>query len=299
MIRWGGTTFSLHPLFVLILGVSAITGHILELLVLFSIVFIHEMGHVVAARLLGWSIEEVKLLPFGGVAESNDGALAPAWQECVVAAAGPLQNAILIVIALGCEQMGWWSTEWTAHFIEANAFIALFNLLPILPLDGGRIVQALCSLWMSYHRTLVYGAWISIIMSVVMGLFALSSLVHGGGIHLNILVLALFLLWTNWTEWRNTPYRFVRFLMHRPLRLRRWERQVSVGRPIIAQMGRPLSDIVRLLQKDAYHIVYVMNSNGRIQRIVPEQQLIDAYFADPPLLHTDAVQGKNVPKSIT
>ncbi|MCY9516548.1 M50 family metallopeptidase [Paenibacillus apiarius] len=281
MINWRGTVYSLHPLFILMLGMAALTGYILELLTLFSIVLIHELGHVVAARMFGWSITEVKLLPFGGVAETEDGSLAPAWQEWIVAMAGPLQNGIMIAAALFFQHAGWWNDTWTEDFIRANAFIGLFNLLPILPLDGGRMLQAACSFWLSYHRTLLLGAWISLGCSVLMAIFSIYPLLMGERMNLNVFALSLFLLWSNWIEQRNLPYRFVRFLMHRPVRLRQWERRVSLGRPIVTQSGRPLSMVVRLFRRDSYHFIYVMGESGRIQRVIPEQQLIDAFFDDP------------------
>ncbi|WP_028543583.1 M50 family metallopeptidase [Paenibacillus taiwanensis] len=278
MIRWAGTTYSVHPLFVLLLALSAITGHILELITLFSIVLIHEMGHVVTAKCLGWTIDDVKLLPFGGVAETKDGAIAPAWQECLVAIAGPLQNGFMIAIAYGCYTVGWWDETWTSYFIQANTLIGLFNLLPILPLDGGRIVQAACGRWISYYRSLVVGAWTSIVSSVLLGIYALVPLATGKALNLNVLVLALFLLWTNWVDRRHIHYRFIRFLMNRPFRLREWERRICMAQPIIADGKRPLSRVLKLLRRDMYHLVYVMGNNGVIQRVIPEQQVIDSYF---------------------
>ena len=280
MIKWAGTTYSLHPLFVIMLTLSAITGHIMELLTLFSIVLIHELGHVVAARWCGWSIDEVKLLPFGGVAETKDGAVSPAWQEIVVAIAGPLQNGILIVVAYVCLWTGLWSDEWSQYFVEANVMIASFNLLPILPLDGGRIVQAISSRWLSYHHALIAGAWMSIGASILLIGYALQPLLENKPFDLNMLTLAVFLLWSNGTELRHVPYRFVRFLMNRPQRLRKREESGTLGVPIVVQAGRPLIEVLKRFQRDGYHLIYIMSAEGKVRKVIPEQQLIDAYFKD-------------------
>lgn len=280
MIRWGETTYSLHPLFVCLLAIAAATGYIFELLTLFAIVLVHELGHVVCAKTFGWNITEVKLLPFGGIAETEDGALSPAWQEWVVAIAGPLQNGLMIIIALSAESWGWCSSTWAEGFVRANALIGLFNLLPILPLDGGRMLQAMCSWWMSYHQTLLVGTRVSIGLSLMLGLYSLYPLLISGKININLFLLALFLLWINWIEHRNVPFRFMRFLMRRPERLRKWEHNVTLGQPIVTAGESSLSLIVRLFRRDKYHFICVMGDSGRIQRIVPEQQLIDTYFDD-------------------
>lgn len=268
----------MHPLFIILLILSAITGHVLELLTLFSIVIVHEMGHVVAARWCGWSIEDVKLLPFGGVAETKDGAVSPAWQECLVAAAGPLQNGLLIAFAYGMNAIGWWSEEWSRYFIDANVMIACFNLLPILPLDGGRIVQALSSRWLSFHHTLVAGAWLSMGSSCALAVYAFYPVLYNRGLDLNILMLALFLFYTNWMERKHVPYRFVRFLMNRAKRLRGWETTGRIGTPIMIGVGGSVAQVLKRMRRDSYHMIYVMGNDGRISQIIPEQLLIDAYF---------------------
>ena len=280
MIRWAGTRYSLHPLFVMLLAISAVTGHVLELMTLFTIVLFHEMGHVVAARWCGWSIEEVKLLPFGGVAETKDGMVSPAWQEVIVAAAGPMQNGLMIGLACLLQWCGLWNEQWTSYFIEANLLIAGFNMLPILPLDGGRIVQAISSIWMSYHRTLVVGCWMSITASLALAVYALYPVFYHRSFDMNLLTLAVFLFWSNWVERRLVPYRFVRFLMNRPERLRTWEEHARLGTPIIVQAGRPVSEVLKRMRRDCYHLVYVMGSVGDIKQVIPEQHLIDAYFRD-------------------
>ncbi|MBD8500777.1 M50 family metallopeptidase [Paenibacillus arenosi] len=278
MIRWKGTTYSLHPLLIMLLALSAITGHLLELLTLVVIVAVHEAGHVIAAKCFGWSIVDVKLLPFGGVAETEDGALSPSWQEIIVAAAGPLQNVLMIGLSLWFQYMGWWSEAWSTYFIEANLIIGGFNLLPIPPLDGGRILQALCAYGLSYHFTLRLGAWIGIVGSALLGLFALLPLLEQSAVNMNLLVLGLFLLWTNIMECRHVPYRFFRFLVHRAKRLRAWEMSSHIGRPIVASSERGLVDIMQHFRRNSYHMIYVIDEHGRIQRVIPEQQLIDAFF---------------------
>lgn len=196
-------------------------------------------------------------------------------------AAGPLQNGIMIGLALLFEQWGWWGSAWTDDFIRANAFIGLFNLLPVLPLDGGRMLQAAASLWFSYYKTLLIGARVSMAVSAAIAAYSLIPVFTGGKVNLNLLVLGIFLLWSNWEEWKNVPYRFLRFLMSRPARLRKWERSGCLGRPIVAENGWPLSGLLRLIRRDEYHFIYVMDPEGAIKHIIPEQRAIDAYFDEP------------------
>lgn len=257
---------------------SVITGQFLELLTLFTIVFIHEMGHVIAALLNGVTVKSVQLLPFGGVAVIEDHGRLTAGREITIALAGPLQNGIMIVMALLLQQAGGGSSAFLAYFIQANAIIALFNLLPVLPLDGGKILQAALSMLVPYYYTLLWSGRVSITASVLVICYALLPLMTGGGLRLNLLMIGAFLLYSNVTDQRNLPYRFVAFLMNREAAYERHLRSGSAARPIVAFSAKPLDDILRLFKRNQYHFIYVMNDDKNVVAVVPEQRLISSYF---------------------
>ncbi|MHA6533569.1 M50 family metallopeptidase [Paenibacillus sp. BAC0078] len=278
MIRIRGIELSLHPLFVLIMFFSVLTGQFLELLTLFTIVLIHEMGHVCAALLSGVTVKSVQLLPFGGVAVMEDHGRLTAAREIGIALAGPLQNGVMILMALGLQHIGYGSSAFLAYFIQANAIIALFNLLPVLPLDGGKIFQAALSLLLPYYFTLLWSGRVSIVASAFALVYALLPLGSGGGLRLNLLMIGLFLLYSNLTDQRNLPYRFVAFLMNRESAYERYQQSGSAAHPIVAFSAKPLDDILRLFKRNQYHFIYVMNEEKNVVAVVPEQKLISSYF---------------------
>ncbi len=257
---------------------SVITGQFLELLTLFTIVFIHELGHVCAALLCGVGVKSVQLLPFGGVAVMEDHGRLNATREIGIAAAGPLQNLVLILMAYGLQQTGYGNSGFLTYFIQANAIIAMFNLLPVLPLDGGKIFQATLSLLLPYYVTLLWCGRVSIAASVLVLLYSILPLGTGGGVRLNLLMIGAFLLYSNLTDQRNLPYRFVSFLMNREAVYERYRQSGSAVRPIVAFSAKPLDDILRLFKRNQYHFIYVMNEDKAIVAVVPEQKLISSYF---------------------
>ncbi|SHE09843.1 Stage IV sporulation protein FB [Chlamydia abortus] len=277
MIKWLGTRYRFHPLFVLMMLLSLFTGYFVELITLFGIVLIHELGHVFTAKSFGWNVTEVQLLPFGGVAVVEESGNVPAREDLIVALAGPLQNLWMAAFALLVLATGWADPEWWIYFIQANLWIGAFNLLPILPLDGGKILQAVLSYFLPYHRTLLLTTWISLIMSF--GLVAASVFPwNGGGVHLNLLVIGLFLLYSNWYGYRHLPFQFVRFLMSRHDRFATSWIRGTIAQPIIVSGGHRVTEIMRLLMREQYHLIYIMGDQGSIRHVVPEQRLIDVYF---------------------
>ncbi|WP_042164740.1 M50 family metallopeptidase [Paenibacillus gorillae] len=281
MVKWLGIRWSFHPLFVLVMIASLATGFFSELLTLFLIVLVHEAGHVITARAFGWTVREVKLLPFGGVVEVDEASGLPAGQEAMVAIAGPLQNLWIGLAAWGCGQLGWWDAEWAAYVWKANMMIGLFNLLPIYPLDGGKLLQAAFSYGFNYFTMMKWTARISIALSAMMIIFSiLIAFRPNEGVQLNLLAIGIFLLLTNWTYYRNIPYLFVRFLMHRDRVAARAAARGAYARPLFVSGKQPIGSVMRLLWREQYHLVYVMEPGGQGARVVPEERLIDRYLTE-------------------
>lgn len=279
MIKWWGTAYRLHPLFVMVMVFSIFTGYFIELLTLFGIVLIHELGHVAAAKGFGWRVREVQLLPFGGVAIVDESSNVPAREELLVALFGPLQNAWMAGFSFFMQHTGWGDPSWWKYFLEANVMIGLFNLLPALPLDGGKVLQATLSYVMSFHRAMVYSAWISMFLSVLIVVSSLVSL-NGGGIQLNLLVIGIFLVYSNWYGYKHLPFQFLRFLMNRERRTEALLKSGTVAQPIIVGGQMRSMDVFRLFMRERYHLIYITGQQGTVRKVLPEEHLIRMYFRD-------------------
>jgi stage IV sporulation protein FB len=277
LIKWRGTTYRFHPLFSLMMIGSMVTGFFLEAITLFGIVLIHELGHVVAAKGFGWRVTKVELMPFGGVAVVEELGTVPAHEELIVALSGPLQHIWMIGFALLCKLAAGENQVWWDYFIEANLWIACFNLLPVLPLDGGKVMQCMLSYWIPYHRAIVYGVWISIVISILVIGVSIFQLLEGH-LPLNLLVIGIFLFLSNWVAFRQLPYHFYRFLMSRDGRVSRFIVSGALAQPIVVTKHRGIVDVLKLLMRERYHLIYVVNDKGRIQAVLPEQQVVAGYL---------------------
>ena len=148
---------------------GAIFGIIVTLL-LFTIVVLHELGHSVAAQHYGVPVTQIVLLPIGGVAQLQRIPENPV-QELVIAIAGPMVNFVIAIVlylvhlfsGIGAVStgepmrllMGVGQGGINAVFnyvFAANLFLAIFNLVPAFPLDGGRVLRALLATRLDYGR---------------------------------------------------------------------------------------------------------------------------------------------------
>ncbi len=108
---------------------------------LVGLLFVHELGHVLEAKRQGLPVSAPVFIPFLGAAILMKQAPANAWREAQVALAGPILGS------LGAAVLWVAGEYYDSRYVQALAFLGfllnLFNLLPIVPLDGGRAVAAI------------------------------------------------------------------------------------------------------------------------------------------------------------
>ncbi|MGE0708849.1 MAG: site-2 protease family protein [Planctomycetota bacterium] len=154
------------------------------LLVVFALIVLHELSHALMARAFGVGTRDITLWPIGGVSSLERMPELP-HQELLIALAGPVLN---LVIALGlgigvavAEGAGallapdFSSTglAFAAALFWVNVILAVFNLLPAFPMDGGRALRALLSMWLDRVQATRLAALAGKSMAVMFGLAGL------------------------------------------------------------------------------------------------------------------------------
>ncbi|NJN18759.1 MAG: CBS domain-containing protein [Oscillochloris sp.] len=147
---FGMLVFALRPVYTPLVCGEVACGRDLVLAVLLALlvgvsVLLHELGHALVAQRMKLDVHAITLFAFGGVAEVNDDAAEPG-AELAIAVAGPL---VSLLLAAGGGIVAWLADPTFAllagHLAAANAVMAIFNLLPGYPMDGGRVLRAV--LW--------------------------------------------------------------------------------------------------------------------------------------------------------
>jgi Zn-dependent protease len=159
-------TFWLLPLFVAFSGLlsSGPLGAAFDVIVIFAVfgcIALHEAGHALAARAFGIGTRDITLYPMGGIARLDRIPERPG-REIAIALAGPAVNIAIAVGIAAAAILGeialpglWTSADvclvelFLSRLLAANLFLALFNLIPAFPMDGGRVLRAVLSLGFS------------------------------------------------------------------------------------------------------------------------------------------------------
>jgi Zn-dependent protease len=150
-----------------------------EYLALFAIVLMHEFGHALACRQVGGRADHIVLWPLGGVAYVNPPARPGAWLWSI--AAGPLVNVVLVPITVGVymlanlaglPEVSRDADRFLFHLAAINLFLLIFNVLPVYPLDGGQILQALLWFMIGRARSLMVVSVIGLVVGLVVVVLA-------------------------------------------------------------------------------------------------------------------------------
>lgn len=270
-----GVQIHLNNIFLALLGLFFVAGVLAKGLIAFSIVLLHELAHVAAARRLGVNVADVELLPFGGVCRIGGEVVLDPAREVLVASAGPAANLLLAGFGTALRGYGLWDDQLTSFFIQSNLLIASFNLLPALPLDGGRVFRAYLARRVGFKEATYKAARLGQFWGVSIVLLGAAGLLLGIS-GLDILIAGSFLLYSATREKGLAPFHFIRHLTQKKLEL------VAAGvlpaEPLVSFDDVRLQDVTRAFIPQRFHVVILLDKDWQYRGVVSEAQIVDALF---------------------
>jgi len=221
LFRVFGIQLAVHASFLLLLayygyegwreaGVPGLFWSLGLIVSFFVCVVLHELGHSLVARRFGVRVPRILLLPIGGMAQFDRIPREPS-QELWITVAGPAVNFVLVAILLPLTWRGLIQNQQlpdhsVASLLEqlcmANLVMGTFNLLPVFPMDGGRIFRALLAMKLPYLRATQWAARVGKVLALG---FAALALVYFD--HPLTCALFLFIFWAGDAEYRQTRHR--------------------------------------------------------------------------------------------
>ena len=190
-----GTVVRIHLTFLLFLawifaasyasgGAATAWDSLVFMLLLFLCVLLHEFGHIFTARAFGVPTPFVTLLPIGGVAQLERIPEEP-WEEFLIAIAGPLVNVVIAAVlvygfganlqASAAAAVDNLKIPLVDRLAAVNIFLALFNMIPAFPMDGGRVLRALLASRLGYVRATEIAAMIGQFVAFALGFIGLMA----------------------------------------------------------------------------------------------------------------------------
>lgn len=195
---------NLNIFFFLLLFIVTHQIEIYSLIMLFALM--HELGHLICGILLGFTAKSLKIMPLGfgiefkiNVKEYNRKILKSnslCLKKLLISLSGPITNIIIIIIGtiLGVND----------NIIYANLILVIFNLIPIYPLDGGRILKNVLKLFFGNQNAYYFSNKVSNIFVITITIFSSIAIYYYKNI--GILLAVLFVWYLNISE--NKRYKF-------------------------------------------------------------------------------------------
>ncbi len=256
---------SFHPLFFLFTIFLMLSGKLLIFINYLIVTVMHEYAHAFIAKKLGYQIKNIKLLPFGVSLNLQNTSMEPR-DEVLVALAGPALNIILYICCLAL----WWMFPITYGYLSlfayANLITAVINLVPVFPMDGGRVLVGILSA--KYNRTIVkkFVYVINIAFSVCLFICFFAFIKYA---NFTLLFMAIFALFAGFPIGKEE-------LNYKLLDINGIKKEASVLKTkiIVIKKGTPLYKIFRHISKNYYLIVYIINSNDEVYKILYESEIL-------------------------
>ena len=203
----------LDKFFIIFLIIIILTGNFNYFIPYFLILFIHELGHAVTGIILGFKLEKIVFYPLGGITIFYLPLNTHIYKELIILIMGPIMQIIGYIFL--CKYY---------PFINVYHYtLLIFNLLPIYPLDGGRILCLLCNYKINYLNSFKIIFIISVCMLIILLTYCITNF------NLNLLLMIIVLFIKLIKDYKNRFYYYNKFLLERYLNNYKFKRIKNIS----------------------------------------------------------------------
>ena len=256
--------------FILFLFISFYLGYIKIISIILISVLIHELGHGIAAKILGINVMEIQLFPFGAIAIMENITKYGGIEELIIASVGPITSLIIALVFFQFEG------NFSDLVFKYNFALFLFNLIPALPLDGGRILRNILLLRLSYKRATKILTICGKVLAILIVLFNTYLLIIGITT-LSYIITGIFVFIGAIKEERNCSYVY---LLSRNNKKKRVLKRKGRGiRLLTVSKATDLKSIIEQFSPMNICIIRVLDERGGILKELSEADILDGFLA--------------------
>ena len=249
-----------------------VTGCFREYLAAFISILLHEIGHIAAANLFGCRLDCLRFTPLGFTASLNDRKCSRAG-SIILYFAGPAANLLIFGIGLLA------SVEFPAFNEEfklislTNLLLALFNLMPVFPLDGGRIMLEILAGSMGLLAAGKLLRRVAFIFSVTV-LAAGFYLLYLSAFNFSLAIIGLYFIVLLRTGRMENAFMNIRQMIYRRSKL--LKKGIYPARDLVVLKSTLVSEAIKSMDFDRFHLIYVLDEHLQIHKILTENEIMDA-----------------------
>ncbi len=262
--------FYIHILLLPLIAVSFFVGSPTTFFITYGIVLVHELFHLFAALILRVPVYSIILMPFGMTLRVSPHLIKEPKKEAAIAAAGPFSNLLMLVFStffFSPDNLN------LMLFQIANTAIFLLNLLPIPPLDGGRMLRALAI----HQFGLIPGAKImrrlSFVLLALLAAAGIIFLIYFRG-NPSLIMISAFLCYSLVSEKRNSDILSMRMMIYEKETLRRGG--FIPTKHVTLHKSAPAKKVFRKLNFSSFYLITVLDDDLSVVALLTESDIIRA-----------------------
>ena len=212
---------NINPLTYLLLLTIFFCGRFNYFYIITIILFIHDLGHIIMMLLNKIKISNIDILPFGSIISSDIKYNENSNTLFLISISGILMQLLLYIVFYIIYTKGFISLNNYNIFLFYNKLIILFNLIPIIPLDGSKIINSLLERIIPFKLSKYLTITISLIICFLIGIIGIKSY--------NLFIILIFLFSKNYEELLSINFIYYRFLLERYLNKYNFKRIKNVN----------------------------------------------------------------------
>lgn len=263
------------PLMPLLLLLGWVTDTLPSMIGMYLVLLIHELGHLLVALLFQMGVSYIGILPFGIAIRLKNEHRRPNPQRILVAGAGPVASFLGAGLVLLCKK--WLPSESFFFLFWGNFSLGLFNLLPILTFDGGRILFYLLSdafgSIIGYHRVVLLSR-ISVCLLGVLG----GAVLYTTHWNPSLLMIACFFGYKLWAEGGYERAAMTQNAFDYRQKKRR--DGIFKTKTLTVNHTVPLRRLLKHFSSARYCVVHIVDHDMKLKTTLTEQEIADALISD-------------------
>lgn len=232
----------------------------------YLLVFLHELAHILAALLIGLKPYRIVFFPFGVNLKLKNSIIGSLSDEIILYLSGPLLNAILAALSTFFYKKHYFSL-----FYYNNLGLFLFNILPILPMDGGILLKKILSARVGYRKSEKILKFTSIILITFL-IFVQGYFLIKNKFNFSILLAVVFLTGNIFTNKEKYNLEFTRELMYYKIKDKKEIKRVK-GYQI--KWNANYKELAKNFSRCDHYIIFKEDKNGKIEKILTEKHIIE------------------------
>lgn len=256
----------IHFTTILLFVLCYITRKLEILFISYSLVFLHELAHLSAALCIGLKPCRIVFFPFGVNLKLKNSIIGALSDEIILYISGPLLNAVLAILSLFFNK-----NQYFNIFYYNNLGLFLFNILPILPMDGGILMKKILSARVGYRKSESILKYTSVVLILFLILIQCYLLIKNK-FNFSILLAVIFLTGNVFTNKEKYNLEFTRELMFYKTKDRKQIRKVS-GYQI--KWDTNYKELAKEFSRSNHYIIFKEDKNGKIKEILTEKHIIE------------------------